>query len=124
MKEIVSKEVAFIVGGTQDGFYSKKWKVMTNIPLEDKLKQPVYFFNQAVGETTCDVFNIWDEEYNPKSYSEEKCKKMDWGPMGIEQWASYGSIHVIERLTAKLNSTLYNQYLHNDWMNQKFRKQR
>lgn len=124
IEEIILKEIGFIVRFQEDGFYSRKWKVIGNLPLDDKLQRPVYFFDQGVGSTKCNVTSIWDTEYNPKVYEEKDCKNMDWGPFGIEQGSAYFSKDIIERLTAKLNNTPYNLYIQPDWEKQKFRKLR
>ncbi len=95
LAEIVKHEVAFVVGCTDDGFYKKRWRVIGNLPLESRLAQPTWFFHQAVGSKTCDVFDIWNRDVI-KTMPASECK-------GIEQWGAWSEVHIAERLIAVLS---------------------
>lgn len=82
--------IAFVVGSTDDEFASRKWKIIGNRPLEERLKQPILFFHQAVGSDECLVFDIW-KMHLQRPVHESEC-------IGMEQWGSWSGIHILERL--------------------------
>jgi hypothetical protein len=124
IEEIIKNKVAFVIGTTDDGFYSRKWKIIGNRPLEELFKEPIYFFHLPVMSNECRVFNIW-ENHKYRIIKEFECQKMNWGHFGIEQWASYSTGHIIERLKAKLDSTPYQKgFLAENWEALHFRKRR
>jgi hypothetical protein len=94
--EIAKHEIAFIVGSTDDGFYNKKYQLIGNLPLEEELKKPFYFYQWDGFDDTCRVSNIWDYEY-PQKFSVEKVADC----ADIERWSSYSHIHIVRRLLAE-----------------------
>lgn len=122
VEEVIQNKVAFVIGTTDDGFYSRKWKIIGNSPLEKLFTEPIYFFHIAVMSENCRVFNVWDD-HNYRIIQEAECKKMNWGHFGIEQWASYSSGHIIERLNAKLTGKPYQKgFLPENWETLHYRK--
>lgn len=101
LAELQAKEIAFIVGSTDDGFSKRRWKVIGNLPLEARLTQPIFQFHQSVGSATCTVFDVSDEWRGStrENVPEEEC-------IGMEQWGSASEVHVVERLTAALEGGL------------------
>ena len=94
LEEVVSNEVAFVQGCSDDGFYKKRWRVLGNLPLGPELTRPTYLFHQAVGATTCEVFDIWSPAVS-REVPETECED-------IEQWGAWSDVHVVERLETVL----------------------
>ena len=84
IEEVIQNKVAFVIGTTEDGFYTRKWKIIGNSPLENLFTEPIYFFHQAVMSDECKVFNIW-KDHNYNTIPESECRNMTWGYFGIEQ---------------------------------------
>lgn len=125
LNEISQNKIAFVIGTTEDGFYNRKWKIIGNKPLESIFTQPIYFFHIPVMSKICTVFNIWENWDSRKELHEDECKKMDWGHFGIEQWGSYSTPHIIERLNAKMNKKPYLKgHLPDNWEELNFRRNR
>jgi hypothetical protein len=122
IEEIIKNKVAFVIGTTGDGFYTKKWKIIGNEPLENFFTEPIYFFHVPLNSDRCTVFNIWEDWSAHKIIPESQCEKMTWGYFGIEQWSSFSTPHIIERLNAKLENRAYQNYLPENWETLHFRK--
>ncbi|MEM1001273.1 MAG: Imm26 family immunity protein [Bacteroidota bacterium] len=75
--EISQKEVAFVIGTTEGGFYNRKWKILGNMPLEPIFTKPIYFFHVPVMSKMCTVFNIWEHWDSNKEIPESECEKMN-----------------------------------------------
>jgi len=124
VEDVIREKVAFLVSTTNDGFYDRKWKIIGNRPLEKIFTDPIYFFHVPVGSVECSVFNIWEDAVS-KVIPEADCKKMKWGHFGIEQWGSYSTPHLVQRLKAKLENRPYQQgYLPENWEALHFRRSR
>ena len=122
---VLENKIAFVVGTTEDGFYDRKWKVIGNSPLEKFFTDPIYFFHIPVMSNLCTVFNIWDQSNSRKIILESECKKMRWGHFGIEQWGSYSTPHIVERLNAKLEAKTYHKgHLPENWETLHYRRSR
>jgi hypothetical protein len=91
LEDILLLDVAFIVGCTFDGFYSGLYEVIASLPLENKFKQPIYFYHRSVAENMCRVFNIWE----PGKYGTLDIREV---PVHIERWGAHGHIHIEKRL--------------------------
>ncbi|MCC6750301.1 MAG: immunity 26/phosphotriesterase HocA family protein [Deltaproteobacteria bacterium] len=94
LDELVASEVLFVVGCTDDGFARRTWFVIGHRPLEARLRQPTYFFHQAVGADHCTVFDIWDRAHETKRPASE-CR-------ALEQWAAWSAAHCRDRVVAAL----------------------
>jgi hypothetical protein len=123
IEEVIQNKVAFVIGCTDDGFYSRKWKIIGNSPLEKLFEEPIWFFHQGMPLHDCRVFNLWQEDDNHlRIIPESECKKMNWGHFGIEQWEAYNTKDIIERLTAKLENRPYiEEFLPDNWETLYFR---
>jgi len=107
---------------TEDGFYNRKWKVIGNSPLEELLKEPIYFYHMSFISTECRVFEMWGDHNKETIIKESECEKMNWGHFGIEQWASYSTEHIIKRLNARLTGVSYIKgWLPDNWETLNFR---
>ncbi len=91
IENVLILDVAFIVGCCYDGFENGLYEVIGNAPLEEKFKNPIYFYHRAVGETQCNIFNIWDS-------AQEISMHISKVPVHIEHWGAYSHIHVEKRL--------------------------
>lgn len=94
LEEILRSEVMFVVGSTDDGFARRKWHVIANAPIEDRLRSPTYLYHRAVGEDVCTVFDIWmpgHETIKPVT----ECR-------GYERWGSWAAAHCRDRILAEL----------------------
>lgn len=95
LEEVITSDVLFVVGSTDDGFARRQWHVIGNAPLEEHLTRPIYFFHQAVGDNLCGVYNIWDPEHAPTRKHIDECQD-------LEQWGAWSSNHIIDRVVAAL----------------------
>lgn len=94
LDEIVASDVLFVVGSTDDGFASRRWFVIGNKPIEERLRRPTCFFHQAVGNDWCTVFDIWDRAHETRKPAAE-CR-------AFEQWAAWSALHCRDRVVAAL----------------------
>lgn len=97
LENIIKNKTAFIAWCHDGGFSSRKWKIIGNIPLEDSLKKPIYFYHQSVEDEYCTVFNIWEGN---KLWSEldrvhvDECKH-------LEHTGLHSPHHIVERLEVR-----------------------
>lgn len=94
LESIVQSQVLFVVGSTDDGFASRKWFVIGNRPIEERLRGPIRFYHQAVGDDYCTVFNIWDPGHEVRKPASE-CGN-------YEQWGAWSAVHCRDRVVAAL----------------------
>ncbi|MBS2011371.1 MAG: immunity 26/phosphotriesterase HocA family protein [Deltaproteobacteria bacterium] len=92
--EIVESEVLFVVGSTDNGFASREWHVIGNLPLEERLRRPTHFYHRAVGEDVCTVFDVWHRDAVTRKHVSE-CKD-------LEQWGAWSAHHIRDRIEAAL----------------------
>lgn len=80
-----------------DGFYNKKYRVIGNLPLEDKFKKPIYFYHRSISSRLCRVFNIWvKHEYKEVDISELDIRIPQSIPKTHEQILKEYGYHVRE----------------------------
>lgn len=94
LDDIIASEVLFVVGSTDDGFAKRKWFVIGNRPLEERLRKPIHFSHHAVGDAYCTVYDIWNpghEERRPVSECDD-----------IERWGAWSSHHCRDRIVDTL----------------------
>ena len=90
LRDVLDMDVAFI-GSCYAGFYDRIYKVIGNIPLEPKFKDPIRFYHRPVGSSTCNVFDIW----NPTETVSGDISELN--PQ-IEQWSATDHKFVLQRL--------------------------
>jgi hypothetical protein len=90
LEDVKLLDVAFI-GSCYGGFAAGKYRLLGNVPLEDKFKQPLYFYHRAVGDDVCRVFDIW----RPREEREVDIAELD---PRIERWSALGHYDVLLRL--------------------------
>ena len=90
LEDILLMDVAFI-GNCYEGIVSRKFRVIGNLPLEEKFKRPIYFYHRGVGSSVCNVFDIW----NPNEYKEMYIEDV---PPHVERWHTYSFEHILTRL--------------------------
>lgn len=91
VNEILNLDVAFVVGCSFDGYESNIYEVIENVELEEKFKEPYFFYHRSVASDTCSIFNIWDSSVTQNVHISEV-------PVGVERWACYGHSHMELRL--------------------------
>ncbi len=91
LEDIVKFDIKLVIGSTCYVFLTKKYKVIGNLPLEEKFKQPVYFYHRSAYQDICEIFNIWEASVYTKKHINEIHPQ-------IEQWSSYSHYHILKRL--------------------------